>query len=92
MHWSPPAAPGWEALTLDGQPWQSSALVGKNHLLIFYLGSACTHCMEQVSAFAKAAADFEKAGIHLTAVTTEPMSLAGRLAEQMSDKKMPPFP
>ncbi len=92
MHWSPPAAPGWEALTLDGQPWQSSALVGKNHLLIFYLGSACTHCMEQVSAFAKAAADFEKAGIHLTAVTTETMSLAGRLAEQMSDKKMPPFP
>lgn len=92
IHWSPPEAPEWEALTLEGQPFQSSALAGKNHLLIFYLGSACTHCMEQVNAFAKVATDFDKAGIHITAITTEPMSLAGRLVEQMSDQKMPPFP
>lgn len=92
MHWSPPQAPEWEALTLEGQPFHSRELAGKNHILIFYLGSACTHCMEQVNAFAKARAGFEKAGIQITAVTTEPMSLAGRLAGQMSDQKMPPFP
>ncbi len=92
IHWSPPEAPSWQALTLEGKPFSSRELAGRNHLLIFYLGSACTHCMEQVNAFAKVAPEFEKAGLSITAVTSEPMSLAGRLVEQMSDKKLPPFP
>ncbi len=92
IHWSPPLAPDWQALTLEGKAFSSRELAGRNHLLIFYLGSACTHCMEQVNAFAKVAPEFEKAGLSITAVTSEPMSLAGRLVEQMSDQKMPPFP
>lgn len=92
MHWHPPAAPKWEALTLDGKPASSSQFEGKPHVLLFYLGAACTHCMEQVNAFAKAAPDYEKAGIQLCAVTLEPLSLAGRITEQMSTKKLPPFP
>lgn len=92
IHWSPPQAPDWQALTLEGKAFSSRELAGRNHLLIFYLGSACTHCMEQVNAFAKVAPEFEKAGLSITAVTSEPMSLAGRLVEQMSDKKLPPFP
>ena len=92
IHWSPPEAPTWEAFTLDGKPFSSRELAGRDHLLIFYLGSACTHCMEQVNAFAKVAPEFDKAGITLTAVTLEPMSIAGRLVEQMADKKLPPFP
>jgi peroxiredoxin len=92
MYWHPPEAPKWEALTLDGKPASSSQFEGKPHILLFYLGAACTHCMEQVNAFAKAAPDYEKAGIQLCAVTLEPLSLAGRITEQMSTKKMPPFP
>ncbi len=92
IHWSPPQAPDWQALTLEGKPFSSRELAGRNHLLIFYLGSACTHCMEQVNAFAKVAPEFTKAGLSITAITSEPMSLAGRLVEQMSDKKLPPFP
>lgn len=92
IHWSPPEAPAWEALTLEGKAFSSRELAGRNHLLLFYLGSACTHCMEQVNAFAKVAPEFAKAGLSITAVTSEPMSLAGRLVEQMSDKKLPPFP
>lgn len=92
IHWSPPEAPAWEAFTLEGKPFSSRELAGRDHLLIFYLGSACTHCMEQVNAFAKVAPEFDKAGITLTAVTLEPMSIAGRLVEQMTDKKLPPFP
>jgi len=92
MHWHPPAAPKWEALDLEGKPVDSSALAGKPHVLLFYLGSACGHCMTQINAFSKAAGDYEKAGIQLAAVTLEPMSLAGRITEQMSTKKLPPFP
>jgi peroxiredoxin len=92
MHWSPPQAPEWQAFTLNGSTFRSQALAGKPHILLFYLGSACTHCMEQVNAFAKAAPDFEKAGIELRAITREPLSQAGRVAEQMTTKKLPPFP
>lgn len=92
MHWSPPEAPNWQAFTLEGGTFQSQELAGKPHLLLFYLGSSCTHCMEQVNAFAKAASDYEKAGLKIMAITREPLSLAGRVAEQMSTKKLPPFP
>jgi len=92
MHWHPPVAPKWEALTLEGKPASGSQFEGKPHILLFYLGAACTHCMEQVNAFAKAAPDYEKAGIQLCAITLEPLSLAGRITEQMTTKKLPPFP
>ncbi len=87
-----PVAPAWQAFTLEGGTFQSQALVGKPHVLLFYLGSTCTHCMEQVNAFAKAAADYQKAGFQILAITREPLSQAGRVAEQMSTKKLPPFP
>ncbi|MEN3941995.1 redoxin domain-containing protein [Prosthecobacter sp. SYSU 5D2] len=92
MHWQPPGAPKWEALTLDGKPVDSSVFAGKPHILLFYLGSACGHCMEQVNAFNKVAQDYEKAGIQLAAVTLEPMSLAGRITEQMKTGQLPAFP
>ncbi len=92
LYWHPPGAPKWEALTLEGKPASSTQFAGKPHVLIFYLGSACTHCMTQVNAFAKAAPDYEKAGISLAAITLEPLSLASRITEQMSTKKLPPFP
>lgn len=92
MYWHPPTAPKWEALTLEGKAVSSDVFTGKPHVLIFYLGSACTHCMTQVNAFAKAAPEYEKAGISLAAITLEPLSLAGRITEQMSTKKLPPFP
>lgn len=92
MHWQPPVAPSWEALTLEGKPAPSSQFTGKPHLLLFYLGSACGHCMTQINAFAKAAPEYEKAGVQLAAITLEPMSLASRITEQMTTKKLPPFP
>ncbi len=92
MHWQPQVGPKWEALTLEGKLMDSSALEGKPHLLLFYLGSACTHCMTQINAFSKVSADFEKAGVQMAAITLEPMSLAVRITEQMTTKKLPPFP
>jgi peroxiredoxin len=92
VHWSPPVSPNWEALTLDGKPVNQTQFAGKPHVLLFYLGAACTHCMKQVNDFAKVATDYEKAGISLAAITREPLSMAGRIAEQMSTKKLPPFP
>lgn len=92
IHWSPPQAPQWQALSLEGKPWSSAQLAGKAHLLLFYLGSTCTHCMEQINAFAKAQDSFTRQGIGLIAITREPLSMAGQLKEKMSGGKMPDFP
>lgn len=92
VHWQAPVAPEWKALTLDGKKMDSASLHGRPHVLLFYLGSACGHCMEQIKTFAQSAPDYKKAGIELAAITLEPMSLAGRITEQMKDGKLPPFP
>lgn len=91
MDWQPPKAPQWQAVTLDGKPVDSATFAGKPHILLFYLGSACGHCMEQINAFGKAAGGFKKAGIRLAAVTLEPISLASRITDHTPDKKLPPF-
>ncbi len=92
VHWQPSKAAAWEALTLEGKPVSSAQYQGKPTILLFYLGAGCGHCMQQVNAFAKQAKAFDEAGLSLAAVTLEPMSMAGRITEQMADKKLPPFP
>lgn len=79
--WVPPQAPAWQATGLDGKMVSGGDLAGHPRLLIFYLGSACPHCVEQLGIFAKAAPDFAAAGIRLHAVTREPVLEAARIRE-----------
>lgn len=92
LYWQPPGAPEWTLVDLAGAQVKSSQLKGKPHLLLFYLGSTCSHCMEQVNAFAKASEAYKKAGIQIAAITQEKPDDAVRVREQMSTKKLPPFP
>lgn len=95
VHWSAPSAPVFEANTLENQRVKSSDFTAKQPtLFIFYLGHECGHCVEQIQAFAKAAADFEKAGIQLVAVTLEtPQVAAGIRAKlKLKPEQSLPFP
>jgi peroxiredoxin len=93
VHWHPPAAPAFEALTLDNQVVKSTDFTSKKPtLFIFYLGHECGHCVEQIQAFSKAAADFDKAGIQLVAVTLEPTTIAGEIRSKLDLKKDAPLP
>ena len=93
IHWQPPAAPLFEALTLDHKPVKSTDFISKKPtLFMFYLGHDCGHCVEQIQAFSKASADFDKAGIQLVAVTLEPTQIAGKIREKLSLKKDQPLP
>ena len=93
VHWHAPDAPSFEALTLDNKPVKSTDYSSKKPtLFMFYLGHECGHCVEQIQAFAKAAADFDKAGIQLVAVTLEPTQVAGKIREKLSLKKDQPLP
>lgn len=84
MHWHPPVAPVFEALTLDNKHVDSTEFTTKKPtIFMFYLGHECGHCVEQIQAFSKAAADFTKAGIQLIAVTLEPTQVAGKIRESL---------
>lgn len=93
MHWHPPVAPVFEALDLDAKPMKSTDFTAKKPtLFMFYLGHECGHCVEQMQAFAKATADFEKAGIQLVGVTIEPSPVAKNLRTKLNLKKDAPLP
>ncbi|MFO1486017.1 MAG: redoxin domain-containing protein [Verrucomicrobiaceae bacterium] len=93
VHWHPPAAPVFEALTLDNQIVKSSDFTAKKPtLFMFYLGSECGHCVEQIQAFSKAVADFDKAGIQLVAVTIEPTQVAKSIRTKLNLKPDQPLP
>jgi peroxiredoxin len=86
MEWQPWPAPEWAAITKDNQPVTSESLHGKPHILILFLGNACSHCNQQVKAFADKAADFAKAGLPILAISTDaPADIAAAGAP-------PPFP
>lgn len=93
VHWSPPEAPVFEALTLDNQPVKSTDFTSKQPtLFLFYLGSDCGHCVEQIQAFAKVAKDFGKAGIQIVAISIEPTPAAVRIREKLGLSKAAPLP
>jgi peroxiredoxin len=71
VHWHPPTAPAWAVSDLDGHEVSHTAAAGKPQLLLFYLGAECSHCMDQLNAFAKQAAGFDQAGISLQAISPQ---------------------
>ena len=71
LRWHPPLAPGWQLPDRQGEPRSSESFTGQPYLLIFFLGRECTHCMEQLNAFAPVTADFADAGLPIVAVSTD---------------------
>lgn len=93
MHWHPPAAPVFEAVDLDAKAVKSTDFISKKPtLFMFYLGHECGHCVEQIQAFSKAKADFDKAGIQLVAVTIEPSPVARNIRAKLALKPDAPIP
>ncbi len=93
VHWHPPVAPVFEALTLDNTIVKSRDFTTKKPtLFMFYLGSECGHCVEQIQAFSKAAPDFDKAGIQLVAISSEPTQVAKNIRAKLGLKSEQPLP
>ena len=64
-------SPDWKLVDSNGKGRSLTDFRGRPVVVIFYLGYGCLHCVEQLHAFAPAAAKFEKAGISLVAVSTD---------------------
>ncbi len=71
FRWQPyPAAP-WTLPNNQNQPQSLASYRGRPVLVMFYLGSGCAHCIEQLNAFNPLTKDYAAAGIPIIAVSTD---------------------
>ncbi len=71
FQWSPQAAKGFSLSDSNGKITSLSDFKGKPVLVIFFLGRGCTHCMEQLNAFAPLTEAYADAGIDIVAISTD---------------------
>ncbi|WP_165700858.1 peroxiredoxin family protein [Alienimonas californiensis] len=77
FRWAPGPASPWTLTDVDGKERSLADYRGRPVVVIFYLGSGCLHCVEQLQSFAPLTEKFRESGISLLAVSTDtPDSLA----------------
>ena len=92
LRWAPRAAPTWSLPENGGQEVSLEKFKGAPVLIIFYLGSGCRHCIEQLNNFAPFSPGFNKAGIPIVAISTDAASYLNKTSEQASLPSGFPFP
>jgi peroxiredoxin/protein associated with RNAse G/E len=91
FRWTPPAAPTVTLTDIENRTKSLFTAGGRPRVAIFFLGKGCSHCMEQLNAFAPVAKRFDEAGIDLVAISSDtPEGLKETLAG--NDGKKSPFP
>ncbi len=71
FRWHPYPAPDWSLPDHTGETRLLSEFKGRPVVVLFYLGSGCSHCIEQLNTFGPVAKEFADAGIDLIAIGTE---------------------
>jgi peroxiredoxin len=71
FRWHPYRAPDWSLPDQTGETRIFGEFKGKPTLMLFYLGSGCSHCIEQLNTFGPMAKEYAAAGFNLVAVSTE---------------------
>jgi peroxiredoxin len=92
FRWEPVTAPEWSLENERGVLHSSKDYAGSPVLLIFYLGSGCVHCIEQLNAFGPLAGRFREAGFPMVAVSTDSREKLGKTLEKAKEKGGFSFP
>jgi peroxiredoxin len=92
FRWQPSPAPSWSLPDLNGAPVTMDQYRGKPVLMIFFLGSGCPHCIEQLNAFAPVTKEFLDAGISIVALSTDDVPGLKETFAQSKQDGMFPFP
>lgn len=71
FRWQAPPAKDLTLQKADGSQISLKQYKGRPVLVIFFLGRGCSHCIEQLSAFAPMYEEYKKAGIEILAVSTD---------------------
>lgn len=90
LGWKPPAAPLWSLSDAEGKPFNLERCGDTPVVVLFYLGSKCKHCVEQLGKFAGVAAEFQKENIAIVAVSNETREELA--AQQRPGKGWSPYP
>jgi peroxiredoxin len=90
LGWEPPLAAAWSLPDAEGKPFTVARCGDTPLVVLFYLGSKCKHCVEQLGKFAAVAGDFKKENIELVAVSIE--SREELAAQKKSAKGWTPYP
>ena len=92
FRWTPPAAPEFRVTGAAGETVSLSDYRGRPVVVIFYLGSGCVHCVEQLKGFGPLAVDFQNAGIELLAISTETAVDLRESLDLLTDEEQFDFP
>jgi peroxiredoxin len=71
FRWEPVAAPAWRLAQATGEELSLEDYRGRNVVIVFFLGNTCTHCVEQLRAFAPMQEAYARAGIEIVAVSSD---------------------
>lgn len=92
FRWHPYPAPAWSLVDQHGLPQSLAAYHGHPVLVVFYLGSGCARCIEQLNIFAPLNHDFSAAGISIVAVSRDSADGLQRTFEKSKEASGFPFP
>lgn len=78
LYWKPAAASHLRLTDALGNPVEIlEERAGRPFVLIFHLGSDCAHCLEQLQGFTAVLDEYQKLGVDLVAVGSQPSLKAG---------------
>ena len=89
FRWRPSPSHDWVLKDANGKLRSSADFKGKPHILLFYLGYGCLHCVEQLQAFAPKLKDFEQAGLSMIAISTDDQEGVKVSMDNYDEGKMP---
>ncbi|MDQ3621598.1 MAG: peroxiredoxin family protein [Verrucomicrobiota bacterium] len=92
IRWRPYEAALWRLPDQNGVELSLADYHGKPVIVVFYLGSGCAHCIEQLNLFGPMSARFAATGIELVAVSTDSADGLQQTFEKAADGKGFPFP
>jgi peroxiredoxin len=92
FRWQPTPATSWTLAGADGTSLSLDHFRGKPLVVIFYLGSGCLHCVEQLKKFAPLASQYAEVGISIVAISSEPLDTLKSSVAKLSSSEPVPFP
>ncbi|HET6422240.1 MAG TPA: redoxin domain-containing protein [Planctomycetaceae bacterium] len=89
--WSPPTAPSWIARDATGAERSSQEYAGKPTVYLFFLGSGCLHCTEQLQKFGGKIGEWEKLGVNVVGISTDDVTKLQTAVKNFEPQQLP-FP
>ncbi len=81
LTWSPYSAPGISCPDAIGKRWSLTEHHGRIVVVVLYLGSRCSHCLQQLQVFGKHADEWKSLDVELVGVSTDDVNATKALID-----------